>query len=66
MTQQEFTQEVTRKIEALKLTVGYNHTYVDGTTYIASLQTVKGCHGQPVAEAQLKLDGTAWMTCNLR
>lgn len=66
MTKQEFIQNATRKIESIGLTVGYNHTDVDGNTYISSLQTVKGCMVQPVAEAQLKADGREWYTCNIR
>ena len=52
MTQQQFISEATRKIEAAKLTVGYKFVE-DGFAYVGSLQTVKGCMGQPVAEATM-------------
>ncbi len=66
MTAQEFTQDAKQRIEKAGFEVGYSHTFTDGTVYVASLETVKGCMGQPQAEAQMNPDGRTWYTLNIR
>lgn len=66
MTPQEFAQDAKNRIEKAGYKVGYEHTFTDGTVYLASLETVKGCMGQPQAEAQMYPDGHIFYTFNIR
>ena len=66
MSREEFKQEAIKRIEKIGLRWGYAHTDVGGNTYIASLETVNGCMGQPVAEAMLHNDGRVFYSLNIR
>jgi hypothetical protein len=66
MNADQFINDAKSRIEHIGLTVGYAHTYVDGSVYVASLETAKGCLGHPKAEAQLYEDGRTFYTFNIR
>jgi len=68
MTPAEFILDARRRIERIGLTVGCIHQeYNDpGRVYVASLETVPGCMGQPKAEAQRLPDGRTHYSIDIR